>query len=73
MSEAHLLFLDANVLASPVTRTLIIAGARLKGGMSLRTGLCTEHRLPWVPTFNDSLMERMLDAVADELSDDLSD
>lgn len=28
MSEAPLLFLDANVLASPVTRTLLIAGAR---------------------------------------------
>lgn len=28
MSEAPLLFLDANALASPVTRTLLIAGAR---------------------------------------------
>lgn len=28
MSESHLLFLDANALASPVTRTLVIAGAR---------------------------------------------
>ncbi|WP_120004854.1 hypothetical protein [Nesterenkonia muleiensis] len=28
MSEAALLFLDANALASPVTRTLLIAGAR---------------------------------------------
>ncbi|WP_194165031.1 hypothetical protein [Pseudactinotalea sp. HY160] len=31
MSEAPLLFLDANVLASPVTRTLLIAGARADG------------------------------------------
>lgn len=31
MSEAPLLFLDANALASPVTRTLLIAGARADG------------------------------------------
>ncbi|MCI1747683.1 MAG: hypothetical protein LKI24_05995 [Acidipropionibacterium sp.] len=31
MSEAPLLFLDANALASPVTRTLLIAGARANG------------------------------------------
>lgn len=31
MSESHLLFLDANTLASPVTRTLLIAGARADG------------------------------------------
>ena len=31
MSEAALLFLDANALASPVTRTLLIAGARADG------------------------------------------
>lgn len=31
MSEPPLVFLDANVLASPVTRTLIIAGARTDG------------------------------------------
>lgn len=31
MSEAPLLFLDANVLASPVTRTLLIVGARSDG------------------------------------------
>ena len=31
MSEAPLLFLDANALASPVTRTLLIAGAREDG------------------------------------------
>lgn len=31
MSESSLLFLDANTLASPVTRTLIIAGARADG------------------------------------------
>lgn len=31
MSEAPLLFLDANALASPVTRTLLIAGARAVG------------------------------------------
>ena len=31
MSEASLLFLDANALASPVTRTLLIAGARADG------------------------------------------
>lgn len=31
MSEAPLLFLDANALASPVTRTLLIAGARTDG------------------------------------------
>lgn len=31
MSEAPLLFLDANVLASPVTRTLLIVGARADG------------------------------------------
>lgn len=31
MSEAPLLFLDANALVSPVTRTLLIAGARADG------------------------------------------
>jgi hypothetical protein len=31
VSEAPLLFLDANALASPVTRTLLIAGARADG------------------------------------------
>lgn len=31
MSETQLLFLDANALASPVTRTLLIAGARSDG------------------------------------------
>ena len=31
MSESPLLFLDANALASPVTRTLLIAGARADG------------------------------------------
>lgn len=31
MSDAPLLFLDANALASPVTRTLLIAGARADG------------------------------------------
>ena len=31
MSEAPLLFLDANALASPVTRTLLIAGVRADG------------------------------------------
>lgn len=31
MSDAPLLFLDANTLASPVTRTLLIAGARADG------------------------------------------
>ena len=31
MSNAPLLFLDANALASPVTRTLLIAGARADG------------------------------------------
>lgn len=31
MSKAPLLFLDANALASPVTRTLLIAGARADG------------------------------------------
>lgn len=31
MSESPLLLLDANVLASPVTRTLVIAGARADG------------------------------------------
>lgn len=31
MSEPAVLFLDANALASPVTRTLIIAGARADG------------------------------------------
>lgn len=31
MSESAVLFLDANTLASPVTRTLIIAGARFDG------------------------------------------
>lgn len=31
MSEASLIFLDANALASPVTRTLLIAGARADG------------------------------------------
>lgn len=31
MSEPAVLFLDANVLASPVTRTLVIAGARAVG------------------------------------------
>ncbi len=31
MSESPLLFLDANTLASPVTRTLVIAGARADG------------------------------------------
>lgn len=31
MSEIPLLFLDANTLASPVTRTLVIAGARADG------------------------------------------
>ncbi len=31
MSEAALLLLDANALASPVTRTLLIAGARADG------------------------------------------
>lgn len=31
MSEAPLLFLDANALASPVTRTLLIDGARADG------------------------------------------
>jgi len=31
VSEAPLLFLDANALASPVTRTLLIAGARSDG------------------------------------------
>lgn len=31
MGEASLLFLDANALASPVTRTLLIAGARADG------------------------------------------
>ena len=31
VSESPLLFLDANVLASPVTRTLVISGARADG------------------------------------------
>lgn len=31
MSESAVLFLDANTLASPVTRTLVIAGARADG------------------------------------------
>lgn len=31
VSESPLLFLDANILASPVTRTLVIAGARADG------------------------------------------
>lgn len=31
MDETPLLFLDANALASPVTRTLLIAGARADG------------------------------------------
>lgn len=31
MSEPAVLFLDANILASPVTRTLVIAGARVDG------------------------------------------
>lgn len=31
MSDASLIFLDANALASPVTRTLLIAGARADG------------------------------------------
>lgn len=31
MSESPLIFLDANTLASPVTRTLIIAGAKADG------------------------------------------
>lgn len=31
MSESSLLFFDANVLASPVTRTLLIAGSRADG------------------------------------------
>lgn len=31
MSEGPILFLDANTLASPVTRTLVIAGARADG------------------------------------------
>lgn len=31
MSESSVLFLDANTLASPVTRTLVIAGARIDG------------------------------------------
>lgn len=31
MGEIPLLFLDANILASPVTRTLVIAGARADG------------------------------------------
>ena len=31
MSEQPLLFLDANTLASPITRTLVIAGARADG------------------------------------------
>lgn len=31
MSESAVLFLDANTLASPVTRTLVIAGARIDG------------------------------------------
>lgn len=31
MSDAPLLFLDANALASPITRTLLIAGARADG------------------------------------------
>lgn len=31
MSESPVLFLDANTLASPVTRTLVIAGARADG------------------------------------------
>ncbi|HMR48381.1 MAG TPA: hypothetical protein PKA68_03895 [Arachnia sp.] len=31
MSDAPLLFLDANALASPVTRTLLVAGARADG------------------------------------------
>ncbi|NYE02666.1 hypothetical protein BJY21_003850 [Kineosphaera limosa] len=31
MTEASLIFLDANALASPVTRTLLIAGARFDG------------------------------------------
>lgn len=31
MSEHVVLFLDANALASPVTRTMVIAGARFDG------------------------------------------
>ena len=31
MSDPAVLFLDANILASPVTRTLVIAGARVDG------------------------------------------
>lgn len=31
MSESAVLFLDANTLASPVTRTLVVAGARADG------------------------------------------
>lgn len=31
MSESAVLFLDANILVSPVTRTLVIAGARIDG------------------------------------------
>jgi hypothetical protein len=31
LSESAVLFLDANTLASPVTRTLVIAGARIDG------------------------------------------